>query len=68
MRVASVLLLALLGVAVIILIAGGWFLLRDEHLPPIATDVPYASVDGNLVFSARVIQPMARGKSVLASA
>jgi hypothetical protein len=55
--------LALLGVAAIIA-AGVWFLLRDATLPPIAADVPYASVDGNLVFSARVIQNFPIGMKI----
>jgi len=48
--------LALLGIALIVGGVGVWFMLRDEHLPPIARDVPYASIDANLVFSARVNQ------------
>ena len=56
--------LALLSVAAIIA-AGVWWLLRDDRLPPIARDVPYATIDGNLVFSERVRQHYPVGMKVL---
>ena len=54
----------LLGVALIAGAAGVWFMLRDEHLPPIARDVPYASIDANLVFSSRVNQRFPIGMKI----
>src|SRR5262245_7184826 len=58
--------LVLLSIAAIIIIgAGAWWLLRDDNLPPIAQDVPYASVDGNLVFSSRVTQRYPVGMKIL---
>lgn len=56
--------LALLGSALIVIGAVGWFLLRDEQLPAIAADVPYASVDGNLVFRERVMQHFPVGMKI----
>ncbi|HEV8391074.1 MAG TPA: hypothetical protein VGQ35_14585 [Dongiaceae bacterium] len=57
--------LIVLGVALIVLAAGGaWFLLREGPLPPIARDVDYASVDSNLVFGARVNQHYPIGMKV----
>ena len=56
--------LALLGGTLIVIGAGWWFLLRDEQLPAIAADVPYVSIDGNLVFSARVTQHFPVGMKI----
>ena len=43
---------------------GVWYALRDQHLPPIARQVPYASIDGNLVFSSRVTQHFPVGMKI----
>jgi len=51
--------------ALITAAAAWWFLFRESDLPPIARDVPYASIDGNLVFSERVRQHYPVGMKVL---